>query len=359
MSLKKSKNKKKLKKELFLNYTVMLLPHSQDKPIHFKIPVWVFLGTFVSMFALLCLTMFFSYSSYHLKNVADQKRVLEAELSQMEVEKARLAEEKRRLTNENIMIARENEILAENQDEQAQELEKLKNLSEQTQKDLEALFERENDMRDQLGIDEAEPRTQEEPVTGDSSSADQDGVRPAYFPARSQRVPTVGAYALSPASVQGVEEELRSLQKQIQQQDESYDTIATEIDKKEEQKKRDQLRSRVVSYALQFVGNAYVYGGRDPHTGVDCSGFSSYVLGNVAGVSLNRTASAQSQQGRSVTIENARPGDLIFYESGGHVNHVAIYIGNGQVVHASNERTGIIVSNWNYRTPAAIKNMID
>ena len=111
----------------------MLLPHSQDKPIHFRIPVWVFLVMFLSMFTLLGMTMFFSYSSYQLKNVADQKRILETELSQMEAEKARLAEEKRRLTNENLMIARENEILAENQDEQAQELERLKTLSEQTQ----------------------------------------------------------------------------------------------------------------------------------------------------------------------------------------------------------------------------------
>ena len=358
MSLKKNKNKKKLKKELFLNYTVMLLPHSQDKPIHFRIPVWVFLALFLSMFSLLGMTVFFSYSSYHLKNVADQKQALEAELSQMEVEKARLAEEKRRLTNENLMIARENEILAENQDEQAQELEKLKNLSEQTQKDLEELFQRENDMRDQLGIEEADHQ-QEDAQPEESLSSEEEGVRPTYFQIRSQSVPTVGAYALSPASVQGVEQNLLRLQEKIRRQGESYDTIETEIDKKEAQKKKDQLRARVVSYALQFVGNSYVYGGRDPHTGVDCSGFSSYVLGQIAGVSLNRTASAQSQQGVTVNIENARPGDLIFYDSGGHVNHVAIYMGNGQVVHASNERTGITVSDWNYRTPYVIKNVIN
>lgn len=358
MSLKKSKSKTKLKKELFLNYTVMLLPHSQDKPIHFRIPVWVFLAMFLSMFSLLGMTVFFSYSSYRLKNVADQKRVLEAELSQMEVEKARLAEEKRRLTNENLMIARENEILAENQDEQAQELEKLKTMSEQTQKDLEELFRRENDMRDQLGIEEAEGQ-KGDAVPEESVSSGEEGVRPAYFQIRSQSVPTVGSYALSSATVQGVEQNLLRLQERIKRQGESYDTIETEIDKKEAQKQKDQLRARVVTYAMQFVGNSYVYGGRDPHTGVDCSGFSSYVLSHVAGVSLNRTASAQSQQGVSVSIENARPGDLIFYDSGGHVNHVAIYIGNGQVVHASNERTGITVSNWNYRTPYVIKNVIN
>ncbi len=350
-----------------MNYTVMLLPHSQDKPIHFRIPVWVFLVMFLSMFTLLGMTMFFSYSSYQLKNVADQKRILETELSQMEAEKARLAEEKRRLTNENLMIARENEILAENQDEQAQELERLKTLSEQTQKDLEDLFERENDMRDQLGIEEVSPRSAGIPETEASMAlaSESDDGHPEYLQFSAQSVPTVGAYALSSMagannnSTKSVEQSLLLLQIMIKRQEESYDTIETEIEKKEEQKQREQLRNRVVSYALQFVGNRYVYGGRDPHTGVDCSGFSSYVLGNVAGVSLNRTASAQSQQGRSVTIDNARPGDLIFYESGGHVNHVAIYIGNGQVVHASNERTGIVVSNWNYRTPAAIKNVID
>ena len=196
-------------------------------------------------------------------------------------------------------------------------------------------------------------------------ASEPDDGHPEYLQFSAQSVPTVGAYALSSMagannnSTKSVEQSLLLLQRRIKRQEKSYDTIETEIEKKEEQKQREQLRNRVVSYALQFVGNRYVYGGRDPHTGVDCSGFSSYVLGNVAGVSLNRTASAQSQQGRSVTIDNARPGDLIFYESGGHVNHVAIYIGNGQVVHASNERTGIVVSNWNYRTPAAIKNVID
>ncbi len=110
--------------------------------------------------------------------------------------------------------------------------------------------------------------------------------------------------------------------------------------------------------ALQYVGNRYVYGGNDPNTGVDCSGFTRYVLGNTAGVYLNRTAASQSTQGQAVSAEEARPGDLVFYSNGGGVNHVAIYIGDGQVVHASNERTGIITSDMYYRTPVRIMNVL-
>lgn len=110
-------------------------------------------------------------------------------------------------------------------------------------------------------------------------------------------------------------------------------------------------RQQVVNYALQFVGGRYKYGGSDPHTGVDCSGFTRYVLQNSAGVSMNRSSGGQAQQGVPISADQLQPGDLLFYGSGKNISHVAMYIGNGRIVHASTERTGIIVSNWNYRTP--------
>ena len=120
------------------------------------------------------------------------------------------------------------------------------------------------------------------------------------------------------------------------------------------------LRSQVVNYALQFVGGRYVWGGNDPHTGADCSGFVKYVLSHVAGVGLPRTSREQAKAGRSIKSSEMRPGDLIFYtNSKGTVNHVAMYIGNGQIVHAASRRSGIKISTWNYRTPKTIRSFLD
>ena len=117
-------------------------------------------------------------------------------------------------------------------------------------------------------------------------------------------------------------------------------------------------RQAVVEYGLQFVGNRYVYGGTNPNKGADCSGFTSYVLRHSAGVELPHSSRSQAVQGREVSAAEIRPGDLVFYASGKRINHVALYIGNGQVVHASNERTGICVSEWTYRNPAKIVNVL-
>lgn len=117
-------------------------------------------------------------------------------------------------------------------------------------------------------------------------------------------------------------------------------------------------RQQVVDYALQFVGGRYRYGGSDPRTGVDCSGFTRYVMQNGAGVSLNRSSGSQATQGRAISAAEMQPGDLIFYSNGKRINHVALYIGNGQIVHASTERTGIKTSNWNYRTPVKIVSVL-
>ncbi len=120
----------------------------------------------------------------------------------------------------------------------------------------------------------------------------------------------------------------------------------------------DQRRRDVVEYALQFLGCAYRTAGNDPHTGVDCSGFVRYVLKNSAEVEMMRYSQAQAEQGVEVSAEEMQPGDLIFYGKGGSINHVGMYAGNGQVVHASTHKTGVKLSAWNYRAPMKIMDVL-
>lgn len=114
-----------------------------------------------------------------------------------------------------------------------------------------------------------------------------------------------------------------------------------------------QTRVDLVNYALQFVGNRYVWGGESLTKGVDCSGFTMKIYQRY-GIYLPHSSRAQPNHGIKISRDQIRPGDLIFYGSGRSINHVAIYIGNGQVVHASNARDGIKISNAFYRTPICI-----
>ena len=113
------------------------------------------------------------------------------------------------------------------------------------------------------------------------------------------------------------------------------------------------VRVSLVQYALSFVGNRYVWGGTSLTNGVDCSGFTMQILGKY-GVSLPHSSSAQPGCGTIINSSDAQPGDLFFYGSGSSISHVAIYIGDGQIVHASNSRDGIKVSNAYYRTPICV-----
>ena len=113
------------------------------------------------------------------------------------------------------------------------------------------------------------------------------------------------------------------------------------------------VRASVVSYALQFVGNRYVWGGTSLENGIDCSGFTMRILGKY-GISLPHSSRAQPSYGTKISASEAKPGDLFFYGSGRSISHVAIYIGNGQIVHASNKRDGIKVSNAYYRNPICV-----
>ena len=134
--------------------------------------------------------------------------------------------------------------------------------------------------------------------------------------------------------------------------------ISEEENTEDAETAEEQLRENVVDYALSFVGGRYVWGGNDPHTGADCSGFVRYILSNTAGVSMSRTSADQAREGTTVSAEEMQPGDLLFYGKGSRVNHVAMYIGDGQIVHASTARTGIKVSQWNYRNPIRIASFI-
>ncbi len=106
----------------------------------------------------------------------------------------------------------------------------------------------------------------------------------------------------------------------------------------------------IANYAVQFVGNPYVYGGTSLTNGTDCSGFTQSVMANF-GIYIARTAADQAYGGTSVSVSDIQPGDLLFYSDGSGISHVALYIGGGQIVHAATESQGIIISSYNYDSP--------
>ena len=112
-------------------------------------------------------------------------------------------------------------------------------------------------------------------------------------------------------------------------------------------------RVSLVQYALQFVGNRYVWGGASLTNGIDCSGFTMQIYARY-GISLPHHAASQPGYGTRISASEAQPGDLFFYGSGSTISHVGIYIGNGQIVHASNERSGNMISSAYYRTPICV-----
>lgn len=118
------------------------------------------------------------------------------------------------------------------------------------------------------------------------------------------------------------------------------------------------VRVDLVNYATQFVGNPYVWGGTSLTNGADCSGFVLSIFAKY-GYSLPHSSRAQANYGTRVSTSELMPGDLIFYGSGKSISHVAIYIGGGQIVHASTERTGIIISSAFNRSPICCTRLLD
>lgn len=117
-------------------------------------------------------------------------------------------------------------------------------------------------------------------------------------------------------------------------------------------------RTAIVAYAKQFLGNPYVYGGTSLTNGVDCSGFTQEVYKHF-GITTGRSSRDQAANGREIAVSDIQPGDLLFYASGDYINHVAMYIGNDQVIHASTPSTGIKISPYNYRTPCKAVTFLD
>ena len=107
---------------------------------------------------------------------------------------------------------------------------------------------------------------------------------------------------------------------------------------------------KLIAYAKKFLGNPYRYGGTSLTSGTDCSGFVMRVFQKFD-VSLPRSSREQAQCGKRVSLSNLKPGDLLFYGSSSYISHVAIYIGGGRIIHASNYRTGICIGSAWYRTP--------
>ena len=110
------------------------------------------------------------------------------------------------------------------------------------------------------------------------------------------------------------------------------------------------VRVDICQYAKEFLGNPYVWGGTSLTKGADCSGYVMSLYKKY-GVSLPHSSRAQANCGTTIKVSEAQPGDLIFYGKGKTINHVAMYIGGGQVIHASSPKTGIRISNVSYRTP--------
>lgn len=122
--------------------------------------------------------------------------------------------------------------------------------------------------------------------------------------------------------------------------------------KRKAEEERKAKRQEVVDFAMQFEGNPYVYGGTSLTNGADCSGFVMSVFKEF-GYELPRVAAAQCEASVKKDVKDIEPGDLVFYGDYG-IDHVALYIGDGKIIHASTSATGIKISDYAYRTPAAV-----
>ena len=129
-----------------------------------------------------------------------------------------------------------------------------------------------------------------------------------------------------------------------------------EEERKAAEAARLEMRQGIVDFALQFVGNPYVYGGTSLTNGADCSGFVMSVFAEF-GYELPRVAAAQCAASEKKSVADIEAGDLVFYGDGG-IDHVALYIGDGKIVHASTAATGIKVSDYDYRAPAAVGSFV-
>lgn len=146
------------------------------------------------------------------------------------------------------------------------------------------------------------------------------------------------------------------IERQEQERAEEEKRKAEEAKRKAEEE-RQAKRQEVVDFALQFEGNPYVYGGTSLTNGADCSGFVMSVFKEF-GYELPRVAAAQMEASTLKDVKDIEPGDLVFYGDYG-IDHVAMYIGDGKIIHASTSATGIKISDYDYRQPAAVGTYMD
>ena len=143
----------------------------------------------------------------------------------------------------------------------------------------------------------------------------------------------------------------------VEKAGEAFVAGMTETAEAEEVLSEEELRQQIVDFALQFVGNPYVYGGTSLTNGADCSGFVMSVFAEF-GYELPRVAVAQCSASEKKSVADIEAGDLVFYGEG-CIDHVALYIGDGKIVHASTAATGIKVSDYDYRAPAAVGSFVE
>ena len=369
---KSRRPRKQSKKET--GFTLLLLSNSEKKPVQFQLPPLFFKGLLTVVLLLLSLTGYGLISAALLKPVARQKAALEQEIALLKVEQDK--------------IRSENQNLKAYTEQQDKEMHNLQEVSDEIKSNIENLQGRDSEIRGKLGLSENSPAS-----SGNASQPGQTPVGTAQSTAELQplalgdagegeeynkldgsaaevilqRESSVQLSVMMGARQRGntmqLAAELQRAQALVSLTSENYDeyegvVASQEFQAQQRAERAQQRRQTVIGYALSFLGGRYVYGGENPYSGTDCSGFTRYILSHAGGVYINRTAAEQAQQGREVSIDEAKPGDLIFYSNGSRVNHVAMYIGDGRVVHASNERNGIMVSRWNYRTPVHIRNIL-
>lgn len=156
-------------------------------------------------------------------------------------------------------------------------------------------------------------------------------------------------------ALQTIQQTVEDAKKKAEEAKKKAEEEARKKAEEEEKKAEEQRlakRQAVVDFALQFEGNPYVYGGTSLTNGADCSGFVMSVFANF-GYSLPRVAADQCAASTRKDISQLEPGDLVFYGNG-YIDHVALYIGDGKIIHASGAATGIKISNYDYQQPAAI-----
>lgn len=285
-------------------------------------------------------------------DVIDKKQVLEEELEELEEVKADATEQEVQLQ----ILIDEYSQLIENFDE---ELEAAKNKATEFKNQIKK-------QSDSIKAMEAEERRKAEEAA--KKKAEEEARRKAEEEARRKAEEEEARKKQEEKADESdddsdddsdnieVKEEKEDVKDKEEKKEEKKEEEKKEEPKEEETKQESSggsgLGKEIANFACQFIGNPYVAGGTSLTNGADCSGFTSAVYDHF-GISLPRTSGSQAMCGKSVSYSEAQPGDIIYY--GGHVG---IYIGNGQIVHASTEATGIKISSALYRSIISVRRII-